>query len=377
MKLAFCLFKYFPYGGLQRDLYDVARLCAERGHRVRVYALDWQGERPPGVGVERITVAARRNHVRYARFHQVLTRRLREDPPDLLIGFNKLPGLDLYYAADPCYRSGMATRPWWHRIGPRYRHFLAYEAAVFGRHAATRILTLTAPQEAEYRAAWGTPASRCECLPPGIRPGVAPSPEVTEQRQCLRRELGVAPEEHLLLLIGSGFRTKGLDRALAALRALPEDLSRRTRLLVIGQDKASRFRRRVRHLGLGARVLILPGRDDIPAILQAGDLLVHPAYREVAGKVILEAIVAGLPVLVTDVCGYAPHVAQAEAGLVLPSPFDQGRMNRALAEMLASPQRAAWRANGIRYGQERDLYGLPRAVVAAIEAVPRRQRPAR
>ena len=41
MQIAFCLFKYFPHGGLQRHMMKLARECLHRGHRVRVYVLHW------------------------------------------------------------------------------------------------------------------------------------------------------------------------------------------------------------------------------------------------------------------------------------------------------------------------------------------------
>ena len=56
MQLAFCLYKYFPYGGLQRDFLRIALVCQARGHAIRVYTLDWQGELPAGVAVVRVRV---------------------------------------------------------------------------------------------------------------------------------------------------------------------------------------------------------------------------------------------------------------------------------------------------------------------------------
>lgn len=79
------------------------------------------------------------------------------------------------------------------------------------------------------------------------------------------------------------------------------------------------------------------------------DVFAHPARSELAGLVLIEAMTAGLPVLVTDVCGYAPHIAQADAGVVLPAPYSQAEMNHALAQMLQSPQQEKWRDNGMRY----------------------------
>ena len=52
MQLALCLYKYFPHGGIQRDLLKIADECVRRGHRVRVYAIQWVGERPPQLEVQ-------------------------------------------------------------------------------------------------------------------------------------------------------------------------------------------------------------------------------------------------------------------------------------------------------------------------------------
>ena len=75
--------------------------------------------------------------------------------------------------------------------------------------------------------------------------------------------------------------------------------------------------------------------------------------------ILLEAVVAGLPVLTTATCGYAFHVEQAAAGLVVPSPFRQSVLDKTLHDMLCSGLRDEWSANGIAYGKTQDLYGLP------------------
>jgi UDP-glucose:(heptosyl)LPS alpha-1,3-glucosyltransferase len=59
MKLAFCLFKYFPYGGLQRDFLRIARVCRERGHEVHVYTMQWEGDVEPGLPIHFITASGR------------------------------------------------------------------------------------------------------------------------------------------------------------------------------------------------------------------------------------------------------------------------------------------------------------------------------
>ena len=49
MKLAFVLFKYFPYGGLQRDMLRIAAACQQLGYEIHVYTLSWQGDIPDGI----------------------------------------------------------------------------------------------------------------------------------------------------------------------------------------------------------------------------------------------------------------------------------------------------------------------------------------
>lgn len=78
----------------------------------------------------------------------------------------------------------------------------------------------------------------------------------------------------------------------------------------------------------------LGGRADTPRFYATADFLLHPAYSESAGKVLLEALTHGLPVLTTDTCGYAPHILDAQAGHVITSPFSQDILNKELATFI-------------------------------------------
>jgi UDP-glucose:(heptosyl)LPS alpha-1,3-glucosyltransferase len=68
MQTAFCLYKYFPFGGLQRDFLRIALACQARGCAVRVYTLEWRGEIPEGFDVVLVPVRALTNQRRYAKF---------------------------------------------------------------------------------------------------------------------------------------------------------------------------------------------------------------------------------------------------------------------------------------------------------------------
>ena len=358
MQLAFCFYKYFPFGGLQRDFMRIALACRARVHAIRVYTLEWTGDVPAGFEVVRVPVRALSNARRYAKFTDWMLNDLKRRPADRVIGFNKMPGLDVYFAADPCYEEKARTlRNPLYRMSGRYRHFAAYERAVFSPESRTEILMISSLQQPFFEKHYATPASRFHLLPPGISPDRRAPANAAEVRAHFRAEFGLADDELLLLQVGSGFKTKGLDRSLKALANLSDELQQRTRLIAIGQDEPSAFLRQAASLGVGGRVSILQGRSDIPRFLLGADVLIHPAYNENTGTVLLEALVAGLPVLATAVCGYAHYIEQADGGLVVPEPFEQSRLDAQLEAMLKDGSaRQRWQTNALSFAETADIY---------------------
>src|SRR5947207_2533229 len=90
-------------------------------------------------------------------------------------------------------------------------------------------------------------------------------------------------------LVGFG-KLKDLDRAAAALREFPE-----ARLLIAGVEPKSKHGRTVqrwaRQNSVHDRIKLLGLRNDIPQLMAAADLLVHPARYDTTGTVILESLV--------------------------------------------------------------------------------------
>lgn len=370
MKFAFCLYKYFPYGGLQRDFMRIARECQHRGHEVKVYVLTWHGPIPEDIDVTIVPVKAMFNHHKYRMFSEWMETELLRSPVDCVVGFNKMPNLDIYYAADSCYEEKARTQRGRHyKLLPRYKHFAGFERAVFGADSKTQIMSISEVQEPFFIKHYGTQRSRLHVLPPGIsRDRIAPG-NAESIRRRKRDELGLTDNDRLLLFVGSGFIKKGLKRAIMAVDALPEEMKHRTKFLIIGEDKPHQFQRLINRLHLQDTIEILGGSDEIPDFLVAGDLLIHPAWDENAGMVLLEAMVAGLPVLATDVCGYAHYVEEADMGRLVPSPFQQEDLNQLLLEMLREENRARYVENGKRFAHEADIYSLPQKAADVIEQV--------
>ena len=368
MHIAFTIFKFFPHGGSARDLAKIAARCLERAHRVRIYALEWEGPRLQGVETVVIPTRGLRSHVRQRRFADRVTAHAAAHPVDLVVGMNKMPGLDVYYAADSCFEDkARIQRPWIYRLTTRYRHYAEFERRVFAPDSRTRILTIAPGQDAAFRDVYRTPAYRFHSLPPGIerdRGGAS-----LEAGHALRTEFDVAETDILVLFVGSGFVKKGLDRVLRGVAALPSAVRNRVRLVVVGDDKAGRFQRLARRLRIDARVRFVGGRDDVAAWLRAADALALPAYDEAAGMVILEAASAGVPVVATANCGYAAFLSEANAGIVTPVPFDQARFNADLERLLTADERELMARNGRELAASESLYAMAPRAVDVLETV--------
>lgn len=368
-KFAFCLFKYFPFGGLQQDFLRIAKVCLARGHQVDVYTCSWEGEMPDGLHVSIIPVWRLTNHRRDESFAKKLSKYLAAKYYDAVVGFNKMPGLDVYYAADTCYALKARTKSFWYRLTGRCRSYLRLERAVFDKQSKTEILLISEQEKVFFKDYYGTAELRFHSLPPGIaRDRIAP-PNAEEIRTKLRNELGIDSNQNVVLMVGSGFKTKGVDRAIRAVSSLPFRLREKTILLIVGKDNAKPFWRLAKRLCISKQVRFVGGRKDVPRFLVSADLLLHPAYRETAGMVLIEAMASELPVLATDVCGYSYHIEHADAGEIIPSPFKQETLNQLLVSMLISDKKNQWQNNGRNYIANTDVFSLPEKAADIIEQV--------
>ena len=373
MKLGFVLFDYFPFGGLQRDCLRIASLCAGQGHDVTFFTRTWQGDPPANMKVEQfgrhgLSIPARNRHF-VRQLAEVLPRRAL----DGVIGFNKLPGLDVYYGADPCHAAALETKPFWNRWLPRGRQYLELERAVFAPGQRTVILLINPRDIPVYRKFYGT-EDRFHVLPPNARRHAFTAVDPPAARRRVREQNGWSADDLLVLFVGSDFQRKGLDRVIRALAALDPALRGRARLAVLGSAKPGRFARLAHQLGVAHRVHFLGGRHDVPDWMLGADVLTHPARSENTGSVLVEALSFGLPVLVTDVCGYAQHIAASRAGKTFPEPFEQPAFDRALQEALGSGVLSTWRDHAWAYAATGAIFGChERAAEVILETIGRRR----
>lgn len=351
MRIAVGIVDMFANGGLQRDCLAICTLLRDRGHDLALYCARAEKSLVVADGIQVLPTQAWTNHGRDAAFGRAFHDASRG--VDIRLGFNKLPGLDVLYCADPCVEAG--SRSVWKSLLPRHRTRRDLEAACFSAESKTVALLLSEPAIEAYRTAWSTPSDRLKLLPPTIAAGrIRPDLRDAPTRNSLRTSLGIKPSDVVWLFVGAQPHTKGLDRVVDAMTGDPQ-----AHLYIAGLEsdhkKAKAIVGRASRRGLSSRVRWLGHREDVAEIMAAADVLVHPARYDTTGQVILEALAVGLPVVTTAACGFSIHVAHAGAGTVVPEPFAADVFRSALAAAADRGTRDAWSRSALAYAAKCDF----------------------
>ena len=149
-----------------------------------------------------------------------------------------------------------------------------------------------------------------------------------QARHGVAQELRIAPGIPLIGIVARLQPVKGLTELLKAMTQLPGHL------VIVGEGPArSRLVQETYQAGLSERVHFLGLRQDVPRLLAAFDVFVLPSYSETFGIAVAEALLAGTPVVATEVGGI-PEVTHGGAVAKLIPSRDSDALATALRETL-------------------------------------------
>jgi len=163
---------------------------------------------------------------------------------------------------------------------------------------------------------------------------------------AVRRELGLSPAAPVVCTVGRLCEQKGLPDFLAA-AARVHALMPEVRFLVVGDGPLSgELAEMAIRLGLVGSVIFTGYRSDVPALLAASDVFATATLWEGMGKMNVEAMATGKPLVSTDV-GPIPEVVGDYRGALLVPPHDPEAFADALLRILADlPTYAQWGEEG-------------------------------
>lgn len=154
------------------------------------------------------------------------------------------------------------------------------------------------------------------------------------ERKRLRREFGINGDP-LVITVGRFSASKGYEDMIEAFKLLQEkDL--KSKLVMVGSGSTQHaVRTQIEKLNLQHSVVLTGERHDIPQLLASSDVFASSSHREGLPLSVLEAMMAGLPIVATAV-GDIPNVVTKETGVIVP-PHQPEKLAAALEELLRDP----------------------------------------
>jgi glycosyltransferase involved in cell wall biosynthesis len=153
-----------------------------------------------------------------------------------------------------------------------------------------------------------------------------------------RRALGLDPKALIVGTVGWLLPIKGPIYLLKAMEEVWKDHPE-TSLVYVGKgDLEEELKREASVMGVSQRVWFLGWRDDIPEIMHILDIFVLPSLNEGMGRVLVEAMAAGRPVVASNTGGIPDLVVQGENGLLVPA-ADALALARGIEFLIAHPEK--------------------------------------
>lgn len=300
MKIIHIVRRYGPVGGMERYVWETTQELARLGHEVQVICETCVAEGPQGITVHELgKMIYRPRWIYYWRFGRRVEKWLRAHPqPGWLIHSHERVGIHDVTTFHCRPFASVRDRPWWAKISVRVAMQLFMERREL--RVARRIVPVSEIISRQLAGYYPEYASK---LTKPVTPGVAPA--------ALRSPRNVPQGGGVVGFVGREWKRKGLPLAAEIVARLRRERPQ-LQLWVIGPEERKVQRLFANWQG-GYRLFgWCSGSPHVGEI----DVLLHPAKAEPYGMVISEAMAARIPVVVSDACGAAAHVA-AEAGEVV------------------------------------------------------------
>jgi glycosyltransferase involved in cell wall biosynthesis len=166
------------------------------------------------------------------------------------------------------------------------------------------------------------------------------SPDVQQQADKLRQELGIEAGVPVIGFVGRLVRDKGIKELVEAWLRLRPRFPTVTLLVVGAFEEADPVDARTRQLIETTPEIVAAGQvADVVPYYHLMDVLASATYREGFGEVALEAAAAGKPVVTTDAVGAVDSVAPGVTGYIVPV-GDTEALAAALGRLLENPEMA-------------------------------------
>ncbi len=348
-KVAVVVPKYGTIGGGEKFVRELTERLARDGRfEIHVFANRWL----PGPGPVTFHRVPRLTFPRFLRqvaFAWRIDRRIGEGNFDLVHAHDRI------FRADVFTMHSIPHEAWVREV--RMRRATLFDRAttwverrLMEKGGCRRFLPVSRIADEGYRAVYPIPPERVRVLHPGVEPERFFRQDRQTCRDKVRGKYGIGPSEVVALFVGMNFEVKGLEvilEGVARAKALRPDSP--VRLLVVGKGNVGKYRAVASSLGVGDAVVFAgPQAKGVESFYLASDFLMMLSRFDTFGMVVLEAMAAGLPVILSAKVGAKDIVEEGVNGYVLPDGRDADAAAAKIVLLLDGARRAAMGEAGCR-----------------------------
>lgn len=297
--------------GVERIVFECARFLAGRQHEVTVYANEWEPD-PTQPQIRYVRVPTRKTIPFLAGYSYFLnsTRLIGRARYDVLNTHGCICPFGGVMWVQSIQKAWLETSrrfraPFsWPRIrqrlNPLHPVLLHLENKHFRERRYRKLIGTTPTIRKELHRLYGVPPEDVEIIPNGFSEEEFNPARRESLREKAREELGLRPDNVVLLFAANELMRKGYKTLLRALQMLgaPE-----MRVLVVGRADRAEAIHGAAVAGLSDQIIVCGPSQDIGRYHAAADVFVLPTQYEAFSLAILEALGSGLPVVTTRVPG--------------------------------------------------------------------------
>lgn len=346
MKIAFLHKRLDQNGGTERDLFLTAQGMCELGHEVHLLCSEFAIAPPRGVVSHQVRSVPLGRTVGMWSAALATRSRVQAGGYDVVVSFGRFLAADVVRCGGGTHRgflermarAGGARRQLWQNASIYHRSVLALERRQFESPHLKKIIAVSKAVKRDVLGNYRIAEDKIAVVYNGVDARRFHPELRSEQRRHIRSCWKIPESAPTVLFVGSGFRRKGLDRLLRLWR------SRKLAdcyLLVVGADAGmAQYKARAEALAPG-RIIFAGRQEDVENYYAAADLVALISIQEAFGNVVLEAMAAGLPVLVSCEVGAAEILEGDLSDGIVEHPDDLTELERKLVCLLERASDAA------------------------------------
>lgn len=257
------------------------------------------------------------------------------------MGFDLIHSHHWVFHADVFSSHGIPHAGWIHRVRKRTipslydLAFSSVEHRALARGKNSYFLPVSSIAMEAFHNEYAKLPGHWKVIHPGVNYLRFSKPDRVNCRKIIREKYGIQENDFLILFVGMNFEVKGLESIILSLSTAQDRLpSTRFRLLVVGRGNEAKFARIAESAGVKNSVIFAgTQREELECIYRAADVFTLFSTFDTFGMVVLEAMAAGLPVIVSPNVGAKDLIREGENGYILPQPDDVERAAQHLVSL--------------------------------------------